>query len=185
MRIQSLPRVECQLNLRCLMVNKESLLSYTKKLLKLLIDDGRIIYSSDSCDTTGDIAYLKISFEVYKVDGRYVERMLSSIYDKLVSYRQRTGFSNIEIEILKHYARKHSAFVRSGQGKHEHQQWKIKYFDEFWRKADFDNLSPYTYEELFRLHEWVSLVARANDKRLLAIYDDWRPSNSFCMCVRL
>ncbi|MFD1992161.1 hypothetical protein ACFSGI_19520 [Paenibacillus nicotianae] len=97
-------------------------------------------------------------FELIKLDGLYVDRVLNDLSDKIVMYKE---ISKTQFNFL---IKKENKLYQTNS-KRANTTVKIKHFENLWKNTNFTNVNDYIYSEMLRLNEWMQILNQSTDKR--------------------
>jgi hypothetical protein len=151
---KKLSTVRCSIMIESVSANSKYINSFTKKIVSLYEEQNRV--------TSVRIRKIDKKSSVYftlnKIDGLYVDRVLSDIFEKIITYKMRTK-ENFNFEIKK------DGKLFQSNVKKVVENVGIKHFDNLWKMTNFTDVNSYVCDEMFRLDEWVQILNQSIDRR--------------------
>lgn len=165
--ICSFTPIECLINIRCKVDNKETILSFTKKQLENLVLQGRIKEEFEIVTEIENLDLMNLNFTIliYKLDETYLQRLLKNIYSNFEVFIERTRF-NISVNLFTlGKGGKKTEVKRIGKSQ-SLPKMRIKHFDNLWRNFETVDFPITVYEEMIRINEWVSIINKTTEKQV-------------------
>ncbi|MCY9669574.1 hypothetical protein M5X11_32420 [Paenibacillus alginolyticus] len=149
-----LATVRCSIAVDTTSVNLKNINSFIRKIISLYEEKNRVT----NVRTRKSDNKITIYFNLSKLDGLYVDKVLTDIFEKLRTFKERTK-ENIQFAIKK------GGKDFQLNAKKVVENIGIKHFDNLWKTTDYIDVNGYVFDEMFRLNEWIQILNRSHDRR--------------------